>query len=106
LLDKIGVGFLRVRMLNDEDYNKIKYFTPINTETTTSNVLKGLGYSLSNPDLLKMKGIKLAHDVVQKTIVIEHNNEVVACGTIIIRKSKTRFSGKVTYLMAKNSYGS
>jgi hypothetical protein len=53
-----------------------------------------------------MNGIKLAHDVVQKTIVIEHENEIVACGSIIIRKSKTRFSGKVTYLMLKNSYES
>jgi len=68
--------------------------------------LKGLGYSLSNPDLIKMNGIKLAHDVVQKTIVIEHENEIVACGSIIIRKSKTRFSGKVPYLMLKNSYES
>lgn len=68
--------------------------------------MKGLGYSLSNPDLIKMNGIKLAHDVVQKTIVIEHENEIVACGSIIIRKSKTRFSGKVTYLMLKNSYES
>ena len=57
LLSNIGTNFLQVRMLNDTDYNKIKYFKPINVETTTSQILKGLGYSLSNPDLLKMRGI-------------------------------------------------
>ena len=36
LLSNIGTNFLQVRMLNDTDYNKIKYFKPINVETTTS----------------------------------------------------------------------
>jgi len=99
-------SFLRVRMLNDTDCKQIKYFSPVNSEFTTGQILKGLGYNMSNPNLLKMNGVKLAHDVVQKTIVIEFNQEIVACGSIIIRKSKTRYSGKITYLMVKSTYRS